>query len=80
MTDINDLITSLGAGDNVKASDVFSGLMQDRINSAMDARKIELGQGAFGEEEQVEMDFEQSEPEIGEEDEVIQPDQSDESE
>ena len=43
--DVNDLINALKNGENVEAENTFNGLMADKINTAMDARKIELGQG-----------------------------------
>lgn len=63
MTDVNDLINALGTGDNVSAEDIFGSLMNDKINSAMDDRKIELAQGMMGVESEVE-DIEYEEPEV----------------
>lgn len=69
MTDVNDLINALGAGDNVSAEDVFSSLMADKINSAMDDRKIELAQGMMGGPEVEEMEYE--EPEVEESEDIL---------
>ena len=69
--DVKDLINALSSGDNVAASNVFNGVMADRINSAMDDKKIELGQSMMG--GQVE---EEPEEEV-EEDEDIQSDSDD---
>lgn len=79
-----DLINALNGGDNVTASNVFSSLMADKINTAMDDRKVQIAQSMMGgaEEEQLELDLEDEvEPvEEVEEDEVISADQeSDES-
>ena len=75
-----DLINALQGGDNVEASNVFSSLMADKINSAMDDRKVQIAQGMMGgeEEEQIEMDFE-SEEEVVEDEDVYADQESDES-
>ena len=74
-----DLISALQGGDNVEASNVFSSLMADKINSAMDDRKVQIAQSMMGgEEEQVEMDFE-SEEEVVEDEDVSADQESDES-
>jgi hypothetical protein len=74
-----DLINALNLGNNVEASDVFSSLMADKINSAMDDRKVQLGQAMMsGEEEQIEMDFE-SEEEVEENEDVFADSESEES-
>lgn len=74
-----DLINALQGGDNVEASNVFSSLMADKINSAMDDRKVQIAQGMMGgEEEQTEMDFE-SEEEVVEDEDVYADQESDES-
>lgn len=70
-----DLINALNAGDNIEAGNVFNSLMADKINSAMDDRKVQIAQGMMG-AEQEEMDFEPEEEEY----EDVQPDpESDES-
>jgi hypothetical protein len=84
--DINDLIDNLKAGNNVGAGETFNSIMSDRINSAMDARKVEIGQG-FNQpeaEEELELAAEEEldnelEVEAEAEDEVVYADQ-DESE
>lgn len=74
-----DLINALQGGDNVEASNVFSSLMADKINSAMDDRKVQIAQSMMGgEEEQIEMDFE-SEEEVVEDEDVYADQESDES-
>lgn len=74
-----DLINALNLGNNVEAGDVFNSLMADKINSAMDDRKVQLGQAMMsGEEEQVEMDFE-SEEEVEENEDVFADSESEES-
>lgn len=68
--DINDLVNALKNGDNVGAESAFNGVMADRINSAMDDRKIELAQGMMGMAQEVEdTDLEEpieDETEVGE--------------
>jgi hypothetical protein len=74
-----DLINALNLGNNVEAGDVFNSLMADKINSAMDDRKVQLGQAMMsGEEEQTEMDFE-SEEEVEENEDVFADSESEES-
>ena len=63
MTDVNDLINALSAGNNVSAEDTFNSLMADKINSAMDDRKIEISQGMMGVAPEVE-EMEYEEPEV----------------
>jgi len=72
--DVKDLINALSSGDNVAASNVFNGVMADRINSAMDDKKIELGQSMMGGQ----VDVEEEDPvEEVEEDENVQSDSDD---
>lgn len=61
MTDVSELINALSAGSNNDANNAFSSLMQDKINTAMDDRKIAIAQGMSGttvEVEDVEIDDE----------------------
>lgn len=61
MTDVSELINALGAGNNNNANNAFDALMQDKINAAMDDRKIAIAQGMTGtavEVEDVEIDDE----------------------
>ena len=61
MTDVSELINALGAGNNNNANSAFDALMQDKINVAMDDRKIAIAQGMTGtavEVEDVEIDDE----------------------
>ena len=61
MTDVSELINALGAGNNNNANSAFDVLMQDKINVAMDDRKIAIAQGMTGtavEVEDVEIDDE----------------------
>lgn len=61
MTDVSELINALGAGNNNNANSAFDALMQDKINAAMDDRKIAIAQGMTGtavEVEDVEIDDE----------------------
>lgn len=61
MTDVSELINALNAGNNNDANNAFGALMQDKINTAMDDRKIAIAQGMSGtavEVEDVEIDDE----------------------
>lgn len=73
-----DLINALNSGNNIEAGNVFNSLMADKINSAMDDRKVQIAQGMMDGEEQVEMDFE-SEEEMEEYEDVSADQESDES-
>lgn len=72
--EMNDLINALKNGDNVGADAAFKSMMGDRINSAMDARKIEIAQGMMRGEEQLDLDLD-GEDEGVEEDESVSDDQ-----
>jgi len=84
--DVNDLINALKNGENVEAENTFNGLMADKINTAMDARKIELGQGMMNPTQEQELEADSAEDadevetdEVGEtEDEDVFDDTSDE--
>jgi len=84
--DVNDLINALKSGENVEAENTFNGLMADKINTAMDARKIELGQGMMNPTQEEELEADSAEDadevetdEVGEtEDEAVFDDTSDE--
>jgi hypothetical protein len=84
--DVNDLINALKNGENVEAENTFNGLMADKINTAMDARKIELGQGMMNPTQEEELEADSAEDadevetdEVGEtEDEDVFDDTSDE--
>ena len=54
MTDVSELINALDAGNNNDANNTFSALMQGKINTAMDDRKIAIAQGMSGTEVEVE--------------------------
>ena len=61
MTDVSELINALDPGSNNDANNAFSTLMQNKINTAMDDRKIAIAQGMSGtavEVEDVEIDDE----------------------
>lgn len=63
MTDVSDLINALNGDSKNDANNMFSTLMQDKMNAAMDDRKIAVAQGMTGttvEEEEVELDDEVS--------------------
>ena len=48
MTNVSDLINALNGDSNNDANNAFSALMQDKINTAMDDRKIAIAQGMTG--------------------------------
>ena len=74
-----DLISALNSGNNVEAGNVFTSLMADKINSAMDDRKVQIAQSMMtGEEDQMELDFE-SEEEVEEDEDVFADSESEES-
>ncbi len=63
MTNVSDLINALDGDSKNDANNMFSALMQDKMNAAMDDRKIAVAQGMTGttvEEEEVELDDEVS--------------------
>ena len=63
MTDVSDLINALNGDSKNDANNMFSALMQDKMNAAMDDRKIAVAQGMTGttvEEEEVKLDDEVS--------------------
>ena len=43
-----DLVTALKQSDNVHATNIFKDLMGDKINDALDDKRIELAQGMMG--------------------------------
>ena len=48
---IDDLIVDIAGNDMVNATKKFDAMMSDRLNAALDAKKIELAK-SFGEEEE----------------------------
>ena len=63
MTNVSDLINALDGDSKNDANNMFSALMQDKMNAAMDDRKIAVAQGMTGttvEEEEVKLDDEVS--------------------
>jgi len=48
MTSINDLIYALDSGDMSTAGNAFSTVMVDKINDALNDKKIEIGQTMMG--------------------------------
>ena len=63
MTNVSDLINALDGDSNNDANNMFSALMQDKMNTAMDDRKIAIAQGMTGttvKEEEVDLDDEVS--------------------
>lgn len=64
---VKDLIDTLGDGNKAAANDVFNSLMADKINSALDDKRVEIAQ-QFGapavEEPEVEQEEEFVEDEI----------------
>lgn len=72
MPTVDELIHAIASGDMVTANQTFATMMQDKINSSMDDRKIEMAQSMLGiesEEEQTDEDEDEDEDEDnGEED------------
>jgi len=69
MSNVNDLISSLSSGDMSSAETHFQDLMNQKMQDAVDAKKIEVAQGMYGdyaEDEGIEVD----EYEIEETDEI----------
>jgi len=63
MTEVSDLINALDGNSKNDANNAFATLMQNKINTAMDDRKISIAQGMTGtapELEEVELDDEVS--------------------
>ena len=56
MPDVNDLINSLGAGEMSTANNSFSAIMSDKLNAALDAKKVELANAMAGVETEVEVE------------------------
>ena len=48
MPDVSDLISALNSKSQNDSNEVFAGLMQDKINSAMDDRKVAMAQSMTG--------------------------------
>lgn len=42
MTTVNDLIDNIGKGDNVKAGKVFDTVIAQKLQAALDAKKIDI--------------------------------------
>lgn len=61
MPDVNDLINSIGTGEMSTANSSFSAIMSDKLNAALDAKKVELANSMAGVEPEVEVE---DEPEV----------------
>lgn len=48
MSDLNDLIGALGSGDEDAAQTHFQSVMNSKIQTALDAKKIEVAQDMYG--------------------------------
>lgn len=77
MSNINDLISALSGQDMVQANNVFGSLMQDKINDALDDRKVQIAQSMMGINPDEEFEDEEEYEEVEEDDELQ--DVSDES-
>jgi len=51
MSDVNELITALAAGDMVKANDSFNAIMNNKVNDAIDDTKIQMAQSMMDTDE-----------------------------
>ena len=70
MPTVSDLINDLGAGEMAKASTTFADLMKDKVNDALDDRKIELGRLMTMSPEEIEAEEQELEAQLGSEDEA----------
>lgn len=61
MSDVNDLINALKGGDMSTTNVTFASLMQDKMNAAMDARKVQLAQTMVGAGPKTEVEEEETE-------------------
>lgn len=90
--DVSDMIVDLAGNKMADANNKFSALMSDKINAALDAKKIELAK-SFGADEEVDIeDVEVEEDEVeetgeeesadadGEDSDVLSDDEAEESE
>jgi len=48
MSDINALISALSGKDMVQANNAFASLMQNKLNDAIDDRKVQIAQSMMG--------------------------------
>jgi hypothetical protein len=47
MSDVESLINALSTGEQSVANKAFDGVMQDKLNMALDAKKIELANDVY---------------------------------
>ena len=69
MADVMDFVTQVGDGKMADAEKSFANIMHDKINSAMNDRKIELANNMAGVEPTVEVDETETE-EVEDHDEI----------
>lgn len=70
MPDVNDLINSVGTGEMSTANKSFSAIMSDKLNAALDAKKVELANTMAGVEPEAEAEADHEEEEVEIDDEV----------
>jgi hypothetical protein len=58
MSNVNDLIDALGSGDMGSAQTHFSSIMNDKVQSALDAKKVEVAQAMYADQEELQIDTE----------------------
>jgi len=58
MSDVNELITALAAGDMVKANDSFNAVMSNKVNDAIDDTKIQMAQSMMADTDESEIETE----------------------
>lgn len=58
MADVQDLINALDSGNKSEAGSVFADLMGDKINAALDDKRVEMARGFGAPEEQLEIELE----------------------
>ncbi len=74
--DVSDMVVDLAGNNMADANNKFMTIMSDKINAALDAKKIELAQ-SFSSDEDIEIeDVENEEEEIEETEEEIEDDEA----
>jgi hypothetical protein len=55
MSDVKNLISAISTNDYATAEDSFAAIMNAKVSAALDAKRIEVAQGMFKAEEEVEV-------------------------
>jgi hypothetical protein len=56
MSDIKSMVDAVSSGDMASANNIFNGIMADKVSQALDAKRVEVAQNLYN-EEQLEMDL-----------------------